>query len=214
MRGSANKRYTTFLVDLTQLLDFFGGYTYAKDLKGVYIFHNTAYYERLVDDGILQKEGDTVLGKTDLQLFPKSEAMIIRKNDRKVLKELREIEFFEDMKLPSGLKQKFVSRKSPIFDEDGELLGLIGHSTEYTNIDVNEETATLTLREMQTLAYLYYGFTAKETAKKLAISHRTIEVYVKNIKQKLQCRNRSQLLAVIEHNNMQHIMKTFLQQQK
>lgn len=56
-----------------------------------------------------------------------------------------------------------------------------------------------TPREEQCLIQLTQGKSAKEVAKALKISHRTVESYLESIKQKLGCRNKFELIGKL-HN--------------
>jgi len=53
----------------------------------------------------------------------------------------------------------------------------------------------LTARENQCAYYLLDGMTAKEIGKELELSPRTIESYIDNIKCKLLCKNKAQLIV-------------------
>ncbi|OJX12820.1 MAG: hypothetical protein BGO77_04965 [Caedibacter sp. 37-49] len=53
----------------------------------------------------------------------------------------------------------------------------------------------LTKREFECLSWLSEGMTAKEIAIKMNISHRTVEQYVKSIKEKTNFYRRSQLVT-------------------
>jgi len=55
----------------------------------------------------------------------------------------------------------------------------------------------LTTREHQCAHYLLNGMTAKEIGKQLDLSPRTIESYIENIKFKLCCRNKVQLILAL-----------------
>ena len=75
---------------------------------------------------------------------------------------------------------------------------------EYRRIaqDVGEQSAAprLTERETEVLRYVAKGFTAKQTAAKLSLSHRTVENHVQATFRKLQVSNRVELVRyAIEH---------------
>jgi DNA-binding NarL/FixJ family response regulator len=57
-----------------------------------------------------------------------------------------------------------------------------------------EKQTILTSRELQCAYYLLEGMTAKGIASQLNISHRTIEAHIDNIKHKLSCKNKIQLV--------------------
>lgn len=54
-----------------------------------------------------------------------------------------------------------------------------------------------TLREAQVAYYLVLGQSMKLIAKSMGISSRTVEFYLKNMRRKLDCRNRSELTRII-----------------
>lgn len=65
-----------------------------------------------------------------------------------------------------------------------------------------QKTYKLTLREAQCLYYSSHGHSAKQIAKELNLSYRTIEAYLENIKIKLKCRNKLHLLSGIDINDL------------
>ncbi len=52
-----------------------------------------------------------------------------------------------------------------------------------------------TEREAQTMEYLFQGSTTAEVASRLNLSRRTIEFYLKNMKAKLKCRLKTELIS-------------------
>jgi DNA-binding NarL/FixJ family response regulator len=66
----------------------------------------------------------------------------------------------------------------------------------------------LTQREISCLLHLLKGKTAKQIARDLFISHRTVEDHFSNIRKKVGCWSRSQLIAyILESNFLQLIIK-------
>ena len=61
-----------------------------------------------------------------------------------------------------------------------------------------ERTSLLTYREQQCLKGLLKNETAKETAKTLGLSFRTVESYLENIKNKLECQDKRELLKAAQ----------------
>ncbi|MFA6303872.1 MAG: helix-turn-helix transcriptional regulator [Legionella sp.] len=55
----------------------------------------------------------------------------------------------------------------------------------------------LSTREKQCADYLLKGMTAKEIGLKLGLSFRTIEGYIENMKRKLMCRNKIELVIAL-----------------
>lgn len=64
----------------------------------------------------------------------------------------------------------------------------------------------LTLRESE-LAQLLEEFKYREIAELLSVSRRTIEYYTMNMKKKLRCRNKRELVYVIRHSGLLEQLK-------
>jgi DNA-binding CsgD family transcriptional regulator len=64
----------------------------------------------------------------------------------------------------------------------------------------------LTKREAECVVYLLKGHTIKEVGEKLNLSARTIEFYINNIKAKLKCRTRTELLDHIKNSQLMNII--------
>ncbi len=57
--------------------------------------------------------------------------------------------------------------------------------------------STLTKREIDIIQYLLRGNTAKEIGEQRLISYRTVEAHIENIRRKLQCKNKAEILHKI-----------------
>ena len=64
----------------------------------------------------------------------------------------------------------------------------------------------LTQREAECVIYLLKGCTIKKVAEKLGLSACTIEFYINNIKAKLKCRTRIELLSHIKNSQFMDII--------
>lgn len=65
-------------------------------------------------------------------------------------------------------------------------------------------------RESECLNLLTLGYTIKRVAETLTLSTRTVEFYIKNMKKKLNCRTRSELIGIVMcHGFRQNYEKTF-----
>lgn len=56
---------------------------------------------------------------------------------------------------------------------------------------------SITHRQAECLYYLFRGKTAKQIAKILNLSYRTIEYYIENLKNKFDCKNRTELIDLL-----------------
>lgn len=64
-------------------------------------------------------------------------------------------------------------------------------------INLNSKVIQLSKREMDCAQYLVQGNTGREIAKKLFISTRTVETHLANLKDKLNCASKSELIATL-----------------
>lgn len=100
---------------------------YAKDLGGRYLLANPAMQARLV-----VPEG--LLGRGDHDLFPAEMADIFRRNDQLVVAELVRQEFEENLTHPDGSLHMYRSTKFPLLDEQQQVYGIAGVSTDVTEL--------------------------------------------------------------------------------
>lgn len=110
------------------------GVVYAKDLDGRMLLANTGTTE------LIGKPPEDYIGKTDAEfLEDKQQAQVVMNNDRRIMEcgEAEQIE--EEVRLPDGNPAIWLSSKSPMRDENGKVIGLIG-----TSIDITER------RQMET----------------------------------------------------------------
>jgi PAS domain S-box-containing protein len=112
---------------------------------------------------------------------------------------------------PDGKLRYYVSTRSPLHDSNGKVKGVFGISIDITDsypvqdkmLNVPRESmllsnfafTNLSVRQSECLYYLVRGMTAKQIAKTLHLSHRTIEFYLDNLKVKFQCKTRSELVS-------------------
>ncbi|MGA8165625.1 MAG: PAS domain-containing protein [Waddliaceae bacterium] len=110
----------------SQLMDQVPGCTYLKDLEGTTIACSHSVHEDLLENPI---------GKTDHELFSKEEADQIRENDKSVIASRQPLTFVEKIQ---GKKRRepslYFSIKAPLFDKNGNVIGIIGHSTKMTEM--------------------------------------------------------------------------------
>ncbi len=100
---------------------------FAKDLEGRYRFANPA---------TLQAVGRTleeVLGRTDAEIQGDPHAAtLLMENDRRVMERGEVLELEEPVPLPDGTVVHWLSRKMPLYDEQGRVAGLLGIARDIT----------------------------------------------------------------------------------
>lgn len=116
----------------------------------------------------------------------------LRLNDRLLFENTQNIIVREHIFRHEGTFVDIVSKKSPLFDNTNQIVGLIGISME---LPATSKLA-LSKREYSIVLLMSKGYTDKEIAKKLLISPRTVETHINNAKQKLMVSSRAELIVI------------------
>ena len=166
-----------------------------KNLKYIYCSEGLA---RLLD----LESPSTIVGKTDYDFHTDKTAQLYQSGDLRVLKSGRSYNVRE--KHPAhGKTIEIVTTKHPLKDRFSALAGVALSFVALTDITSTVDLNTLenkvedkffTKREQDVFDYIIMGLTAKEIAKKLLLSPRTIEDYIDHIKIKLQCRRKHHIV--------------------
>ena len=120
----SEKMYKTLSNELEAILDRIPATIFRKNRKGEYTQVNQAFTETFN----LNKED--IIGKTSFDFFPSDRAEIIHKNDLKVMtsgKPQLNNEVNVDV---DGEKKSLIINKIPQFNTDGDVIGLIGITTD------------------------------------------------------------------------------------
>jgi len=117
---------------------------FLKDTDGQYLLMNRACQELLdVDD-------EDFVGLTDEDIFPPEVAQKARKDDEQVIENGKMVELEEEV--PTATENTVrLTRKSPVYGENGEIEGLCGVSTDITEQKRREQEVTR-LKEQLELA--------------------------------------------------------------
>jgi PAS domain S-box-containing protein len=111
---------------LDAILDNSTAVIWLKDRKGRYMLVNRRFEE------VFHVQRDSLVGKTDHDVFPVYLADGFRANDRRVLKERRVLEL-EEVVSRDDDDRTFITVKFPLFDVTGEPYGVCGISTDITS---------------------------------------------------------------------------------
>lgn len=113
---------------LESAMDNVGAYIFTKDLNGRYTYVNSMVLE------LFDKPLEEVIGFDDSEFFDLKISNQIQENDRKVLKTEQAIETEESNYVKaSGELRVFRSHKKPLYNDDGDLVGLCGISSDITH---------------------------------------------------------------------------------
>lgn len=107
---------------LHSIIDNITSVIYVKNPEGQYQLINKAF------EDIFKISNEVIRGKTDHDIFPKKVADSVRQNDLKVLSTDKSIDFDETFQFDSD-QQLYISKKFPLYDNEGRLSGLCGIST-------------------------------------------------------------------------------------
>ena len=170
------------------------GHFYIKSINGDYLSCNNSLLET-----IELTSPDDLIGKNDQNHKYAKHARIIMKNDLAVCTNKIAIARIEPVCDDKDNVLLFSSHKEPLF-YNGKVIGSQGRSiqisshqignsdilndlTIFLNIKTNKRL-NLSISERKTLFYIQKGYSAKETARHLSLSHRTVEHRVMAIRDK------------------------------
>lgn len=114
---------------LKNLIDNLPGEIYWKDKNGIWSGVNKQGAQSLNQMSFITDRSD-VIGKSDYQLFSKETADEYRKNDLEVMANKVEITREEINKLPNGETLVHLSAKRPLWDKDGNVVGIVGNTVD------------------------------------------------------------------------------------
>lgn len=164
------------------------------------------------------------IGKTMYDISPSENAFHVIKTDREVIKNKTQ-KIVDDVVIRKDspeIEQSYLSIKMPFYDDTNQLRGTFGcsvnlnqHSPAYflsfilnsgllnsvTNQSLEHEINHHSLTKMQKAcaSLISKGYTAKAIGKHLNISSRTVETHISNMKDKLGCRNKTDLILKLNH---------------
>ncbi len=101
---------------------------FVKDLQGRYLMANEACL------AILNRPLDQILGYDDTHLFPSSSAQLIIERDQAIMRNGITRTTEEELTTLDGKRWRFLVTKGPMFDDDGQVIGLFGLSRDITEI--------------------------------------------------------------------------------
>lgn len=113
---------------LKNLIDNLPGDIYWKNKEGIWSGVNKRGAQSLLQIGFIRDRTD-VIGKSDYQLFSKETADEYRKNDLEVMNLKAEMTREEVNQLPNGEKIIQLSTKRPLWDKEGNVVGVVGNIT-------------------------------------------------------------------------------------
>jgi PAS domain S-box-containing protein len=123
--------------NINNILQYIPAYIYWKDIHGVYLGCNQMEAEAV---GLLSPKD--IIGKTDYDLSWKGAAEILERTDQRIMKTETPEELLEYLTLVTGKAIIMLTKKSPLYDDKGKVIGIIGVSIDVTDRKKKEELET------------------------------------------------------------------------
>ena len=118
---------------INSLVDSIPDLIFFKDTEGVYLGCNSAF------TALIGKPKEELIGKTDYDIVNKEAADLFRHYDKIMLKEMRPRQNEELVTYANGKKVLLDTMKTPYWDANGDLIGIIGISRDITEKKENEK---------------------------------------------------------------------------
>jgi len=116
------------------MFEHIGAYVYAKDIHGRYTYANQKVCE------LFGCSATEIIGFDDAQFFSLEDSKELVANDNIVMQENKSIEAEEcNIVAKTGRARYYSTVKSPLLDEQGEVIGLLGVSTDITQAKESEK---------------------------------------------------------------------------
>lgn len=112
---------------LLEIMDSVGAYVFIKDRKGRYTYANAAVRT------LFGRDMEDIVGHDDSEFFSREDSEDIWENDRKVMESRQGVETEERNVIAStGEVRYYLTAKQPLIDENGQVFGMYGISTDIT----------------------------------------------------------------------------------
>jgi PAS domain S-box-containing protein len=131
---------------LDNILRRMPGSVYWKDRNGVYLGCNQMQAEMA---GL--ESPDDMIGKTDSEMPWKEISGILAEVDQRIMNTGVSEEIIERPTLSSGIQLIMLTNKSPLYDLEGKIIGIVGTSLDITALKQAEERERRALKEAATL---------------------------------------------------------------
>ena len=118
------------------------GSIYWKDKDGVYLGCNSFQAQIVGFDSPAD-----VIGKTDYDFPWRDLAGTLKETDQRIMRTGKSEELYENLVLPDSTPLIVLTNKSPLYDEEGKIIGIIGTSLDVTTLKKIEAQKNLALQQ-------------------------------------------------------------------
>lgn len=176
-----------------------------------------------------------LVGQVSSDFLPECLAKLIDDVDNDVMESGQKKTLVEYLLAENGSYTAWLSIKQPMYNAEGQVVGLFGTATKIENeilqetrkhvaklgLDIHDLTFTYALqnpciekiiqnlspRQREYLFHLLHGIQDKVIANIMHISVRTAEHYMNTIKQQLNCRTRTEVIATVLNPNINSLVE-------
>lgn len=192
MKKSNKLEYTVDINDLLNLNEFC--HVYLIDRENRLLACNQAQYNNILEQ-IGNVSYESIIGMPLNKIFSDEVIETISQEHQAVYEAQKPLLFYNTWTTFSHKKMSMLTIKTPLYNHQKEIIGIFGISFYLTEIQMDKSNLiSFTGMEKEYLTNLLKGKTAKEIAKQLNRSHKTIEDISARIKTKLNCKNKSELI--------------------
>ena len=112
---------------MEELIKFMPGYVYWHDMNMAFLGCSGE------EAALLGLSTQEIIGKTPYDFLSKEEADLIVNRNQEVIKAKKTMTFEEVVNFPDGKRRVYYSRKTPLFNKDNEIIGILGLSFDVTH---------------------------------------------------------------------------------
>jgi PAS domain S-box-containing protein len=172
------------------------------------------------------KSEQDAIGKSLINVSKKESAIQLIDNCREVI-QTKQAKMYDEVNIrQDGIQQQFLSIKVPLYDQNQNIMGVFGvsivlgrHSLanslnflqqigmisnafHVSSPCIQPRPMALPKRELECLQYIIQGYTAKMIAREVGLSFRTIESYIRNLKNRLGVSTRFELIQMAKKQKL------------
>lgn len=177
------------------------------------------------------KSEQDAIGKSLINVSKKESAIQLIDNCREVI-QTKKTKMYDELNIrQDGIQQQFLSIKLPLYDQNQNIMGVFGvsivlgrHSLA-NSLNFLQQIGIISnafhvsspciqpspvalpnisppTRELECLQYIIQGYTAKMIAREVGLSFRTIESYIRNLKNRLGVSTRFELIQMAKKQKL------------
>lgn len=137
------------IVELTSVINQLPGDIYWKNAEGCWLGVNNNGLKNMHRMGF-NLDIENIIGKNDEVFFPRETAAMFRKNDLHVMETGQTIAYEETQHLSTGETIVQLSTKCPLYDNDNNVIGIVGNTIDITHLkSIEKELRTSQARAQQ-----------------------------------------------------------------